>query len=68
MQNWIKVFEDDKQIRAEIVKGVLEENEIQAVVLSKKETVYQIFGTYEVLVKREDAMKATKLIQNAITF
>lgn len=68
MQNWIKVFEDGKQIRAEIVKGVLEENEIQAVVLSKKETVYQIFGTYEVLVKREDAMKATKLIQNAITF
>lgn len=68
MQNWIKVFEDGKQIRAEIVKGVLEENEIQAVVLSKKETIYQIFGTYEVLVKREDAMKATKLIQNAITF
>lgn len=68
MQNWIKVFEDGKQIRAEIVKGVLEENEIQAVVLSKKETVYQIFGTYEVLVKREDAMNATKLIQNAITF
>lgn len=68
MQNWIKVFEDGKQIRAEIVKGVLEENEIQAVVLSKKETVYQIFGTYEVLVKREDSMKATKLIQNAITF
>lgn len=68
MQNWIKVFEDGKQIRAEIVKGVLEENEIQAVVLSKKETIYQIFGTYEVLVKREDAIKATKLIQNAITF
>lgn len=68
MQNWIKVFEDGKQIRAEIVKGVLEENEIQAVVLNKKETVYQIFGTYEVHVKREDAMKATKLIQNAITF
>jgi Putative prokaryotic signal transducing protein len=68
MQNWIKVFENGMQIRAEIVKGVLEENEIQAVVLNKKETIYQIFGNYEVLVKRDDAMKATKLIQNAITF
>jgi hypothetical protein len=68
MQNWIKVFEDGMQVRAEIVKGVLEENEIQAVVLNKKETVYQIFGTYEVHVKREDAMNATKIIQNAITF
>lgn len=68
MENWIKVFEDGMQVRAEIVKGILVENEIQAVVLNKKETVYQIFGTYEVLVKRDDAMNATKLIQNAITF
>jgi hypothetical protein len=68
MENWIKVFEDGMQVRAEIVKGILIENEIQAVVLNKKETVYQIFGTYEVLVNRDDAMNATKLIQNAITF
>ena len=68
MENWIKVFEDCMQVRAEIVKGILIENEIQAVVLNKKETVYQIFGTYEVLVNRDDAMNATKLIQNAITF
>jgi Zn-dependent metalloprotease len=68
MENWIKVFEDGMQVRAEIVKGILIENEIQAVVLNKKETVYQIFGTYEVLVNRDDAMNATKLIQNALTF
>ena len=65
MENWIKVFEDGMQVRAEIVKGILIENEIQAVVLNKKETIYQIFGTYEVLVKREDAMNATKLIQKS---
>jgi len=68
MNNWVKVFEDSNQIRAEIVRGVLEENEIQAVVLNKKETVYQVFGTYEVHVKREDVMPATNLIKNGITF
>lgn len=68
MENWIKVFEDGLQIRAEIVKGVLVENEIQAVVLNKKDTAYQMFGNYQVLVKRDDAIQATKLIQNAITF
>lgn len=31
MHSWIKVFEDQNQIRAEIVKGVLEENGIAAV-------------------------------------
>lgn len=68
MENWIKVFEDSMQIRAEIVKGVLVENEIQAVVLNKKDTAYQMFGNYQVLVKRDDAIQATKIIQNAITF
>jgi len=68
MDNWIKVFESGKQIRAEIVKSVLEENEIKAVVLNKKETVYQIFGTYQVLVLKEDILLATNIVQNEITF
>jgi len=68
MDNWVKVFETGEQIRAEIVKGVLEENEINAVVLNKKETVYQIFGTYQVLVLKEDILLATNIVQNEITF
>lgn len=68
MENWIKVFEDGMQVRAEIVRGVLLENDIQAVVLNKKETVYQIFGTHQVLVKREDVLQATKLIHDAVSF
>lgn len=68
MQSWIKVFENQNQIRAEIVKGVLEENGIAAVVMSKKETAYQVLGTYEVLVPHGDAVAALQLIQNEITF
>jgi hypothetical protein len=68
MENWIKVFESPMQVRAEIVKGVLEENDVQSVVLSKKETVYQIFGNYEVLVQRENLILANNLVKNEITF
>lgn len=68
MDSWIKVFEDKNQIRAEIVKGVLEESGIAAVVMNKKETVYNVFGTYEVLVPQGDALAAMQLIQNEITF
>ncbi|MBN7810268.1 DUF2007 domain-containing protein [Algoriphagus sp. H41] len=68
MQNWIKVYENQNQIRAEIVKAVLEENNIPAVVMSKKETVYHVFGTYEVLVVQSDSLAALQLIQNEITF
>lgn len=68
MQNWIKVFEDQNQIRAEIVKAVMEENGIPAVVMSKKETVYHVFGSYEVLVAQADGLVAMQLIQNEIKF
>ncbi|SFA89945.1 putative signal transducing protein [Algoriphagus aquimarinus] len=68
MENWNKVFETPMQVRAEIVKGVLEEHQIQAVILNKKETVYQIFGNYEVHVQSENMMSANNIIQNEITF
>ena len=68
MVNWIRVFEDQNQIRSEIVKGVLEERGIAAVIINKKETVYKIYGTYEVLVPQEKAMDALQMIQNEITF
>ena len=68
MENWKKVFESTMQVRAEIVKGVLEEHQIQAVVLNKKETIYQIFGNYEVLVQQKDLIMANNLVQNEISF
>ncbi|SEF77628.1 putative signal transducing protein [Algoriphagus boritolerans] len=68
MHSWIKVFEDQNQIRAEIVKGVLEENGIAAVLMNKKETAYQVLGTYEVLVSQGDVIAAMQLIQNEISF
>ena len=68
MENWTKVFESEAQVRAEIVKGVLEDRGIQAVVLNKKETIYKIFGTYQVLVQREDSILASTIVQNEITF
>ena len=68
MENWIRVFEDQNQIRAEIVKGVLEEKGVSAVVLNKKETVYQLLGTYQVLVPNDQAIHALQMIQHEIEF
>jgi len=68
MENWTRVFEDMNQIRAEIVKGVLEDTGIPAVVLNKKETVYQLNGTYQVLVPNDQAIHALQLIQHEIEF
>jgi hypothetical protein len=68
MKNWTKVFEDQNQIRVEIVKGVLEDKGVVAFVLNKKESVYQVMGTYEVLVPTAQTLYALQLIQHEITF
>ncbi len=68
MGNWKKVFETGSPVRAEIVKGVLEGFEIEAVVLNKKDSIYQIHGQYEVMVPKEAASKAVNIIENEITF
>ncbi len=67
MDNWKKVFTNNQQHKAEIVKAILEENEIPAVVVSKKDSLYQ-FGNYEVHVSSEDILKALKMIDDDIHF
>lgn len=68
MAAWQKVFESESAIRAEIVKGVLEENGITAIVLNKKESVYQIHGSYQVMVSSGETIQAINIIHNEITF
>ena len=68
MSNWQKIFESSTAIRAEIVKGVLEENGITAVIVNKKDPVYKIHGNIEVMVLGEEAQTALKIVENEISF
>lgn len=68
MAEWQKVFESDSPIRAEIVKGVLEEKGITAIILNKKESVYQIHGSYQVMVSSSETIQAINIINHEITF
>ncbi len=68
MAEWQKVYESDSPIRAEIVKGVLEEKGIISIIMNKKESVYKIHGNYELMVSSSDTMQAINIIKNEITF
>jgi hypothetical protein len=46
----------------------LEEKGVAAFVLNKKESIYQVIGTYEVLVPTDQTLYALQLIQHEITF
>lgn len=67
MASWQKVFEDKTEHRAEIVKDILLEKDLSAIVFSKKDSAYH-FGHYEVHVPPENVMEAVKIITEEIKF
>lgn len=67
MRDWQKVYHDNLGYRAEIIRSILENNGLNPVLLSKKDSSIQ-FGHYEVLVSPEHVIKALKLINEDIKF
>lgn len=67
MKGWANVYKTDLLYRAEMVKSVLQHNDLQAVVVDKKDSNYG-FGYYEVHVAADAVLKAIKIIQDDISF
>lgn len=63
MDNWVTVFETDQLYLAEMVKGVLYENNIDAVLLSHKDSSYPMLGSIQILVNPNDQEKAAEIIK-----
>ncbi|MGN0003978.1 MAG: putative signal transducing protein [Sphingobacterium composti] len=65
-KGWVKIRTYSKAIEAEIVKQMLEEHEIPAVLLNKQDSSY-LFGKLELYVNETNEAVATVLI-NSNTF
>jgi hypothetical protein len=61
-KNWILIFSTTDLYKAELIKGMLNENEINAVVVNKKDSSY-LFGEAEVYVMSEDVLKSRHLLK-----
>lgn len=66
-KDWQLVYETPNEVRAQIVKTVLEGSEIPAVLMNKKDSSYQ-FGTYQVYVNQQFVNEATKIIKYECEF
>lgn len=62
MTGWECIFTTDQSHRAELIRMVLEDNNIEAVVLNKKDSSYIALGEVEVYVRQEDAILARIII------
>ncbi|MEM9327523.1 MAG: DUF2007 domain-containing protein [Bacteroidota bacterium] len=67
MSGWQKVYEDSTSYRAEIVKSILEDNELNPVLVNKKDAAYQL-GHFEVHVAPDHVIKALRIIKEEIRF
>ena len=69
MKDWTVVYKSPIFSRAEIVKGILIEHDIDAVIVNKKDSTLHIdHGQIEVLVHRDYVFNAMKIINGEITF
>nr|MBC7614036.1 DUF2007 domain-containing protein [Pseudopedobacter sp.] len=62
MSNWIKIYSNSQFFKSEIVKQVLVDNEIEAVIMNKQDSSYK-FGQVEVHVDETHAAKAKQIIE-----
>lgn len=65
--DWKVVYENPNEVRISIVKAVLEDCEIPAVVMNKKDSAYR-FGSYQVYVNQQYLIKAIRIIQHELEF
>jgi hypothetical protein len=60
-KNWVKIYVTSDVYKAELLKGLLIDNGINAVVVNKKDSVYLI-GDAELFVSSDHVMIAKRLI------
>lgn len=68
IDNWEKILTTPLPHRAELIKALLAENDINAVVVNKKSSSYPPFGTVDLYVPSEHAIIAKLIIDNETTF
>ena len=61
--NWITIYTSTDPFKIELLKGFLDQNNIVAMSINKKDSSYLAFGEIELLVDAKDVMKAKILIK-----
>jgi len=61
--NWVKITSSKQAYQIELLKGMLEENNIISVSINKKDSSYLAFGEIELFVDSKDLLQAKNLIK-----
>ncbi len=65
--DWQVVYQNQNEYRAEMVKAILADQEMNPVLVNKRDSAY-LLGYFEVMVAPEHVLKAIKIINDDIQF
>ncbi|WP_025764968.1 putative signal transducing protein [Dyadobacter tibetensis] len=63
-ENWITVFKSERLMRAEVMRELLEQGGVPAVIVNKQDSSYPFLGNAEVLVRASDLVNAQLIVKN----
>ena len=61
-KNWIKIFTSSNFYRAEIIKQVLTEHDIDTVMLNKQDSSHRTFGNIEIYIHKDNFSQAIEIM------
>jgi len=61
-KNWIKIFTSANFYRAEIIKQVLTEHDIDTVMLNKQDSSHRTFGNIEIYIHQDNFSQAIEIM------
>jgi len=62
-KDWVIAYESKQEYLAEIARSVLSDNDIESVIINKKDSIYNSFGDIEVYVNRDNLIRAKQILQ-----
>jgi hypothetical protein len=66
MNDWFKLYATTNQAEASIIKGMLEENNVQVFIMNKQDSSYLNFGEIEIYVPHTSKEIAQRLLDTTL--
>jgi hypothetical protein len=60
--NWVKVYSSNNLQHIELLKHILKENGIEAIVMNKQDSIYVTIGEIDLMVNVNDVLRSKKVI------
>ena len=64
---WEMIFSSSKLYQVEIMKALLQDENIPCVIMNKQDSAYIVIGEIELYVKRKDVLEAKQIINQSLT-